>query len=77
MSNAELLSNLAQVARIAALVEHDRSAADDFQVRDLGQVREDFILNSVREIRVLFVVAQIFEWQYRNRLDANLGGPRR
>src|SRR5439155_22992325 len=35
--HAELLADLAQIAWVTGLVEHYRSAADDFQVGDLGK----------------------------------------
>jgi hypothetical protein len=38
MGHAQLLPNLAQIARNAALVLHHRRAADHFQVRDLREV---------------------------------------
>ena len=62
MSDAELLADLRQVALRATFILHDRSAADHFQVRDLRQVGQDFILHAVCEIGVLLVIAQVVEW---------------
>jgi hypothetical protein len=56
-----LLANLAQIPCDPALVLHHRDAADHFQVRDLGQVGEDFILHAVCEISVFFLSAEIFK----------------
>ena len=66
MRHAKLLPNLAQIARCAALVLHDAGAADHFQVRDSGEVGEDFILHAVGEISVLFITAEIFERKHCN-----------
>ncbi len=63
--HAQRLTDFAQIARARFVLPH-RSAADDFQVGDLGQVREDIILDAVREILVLLIVAQIFERQDRD-----------
>ena len=65
VSHSEGQADLAQVAR-ARFVLANRSPADDFQVGDLGQVREDIILDAIREILILLIVAQIFEWQHRD-----------
>ena len=39
------------------------SARNHFEIADLGQTRQDFILNSLGKISVLFVAAEIFEGQ--------------
>src|SRR5215813_15476004 len=44
-----------------------RSARNHFQISDLGETRQDFILYSLDKISVLFVAAEIFERQYRDR----------
>jgi len=66
--HAELLADFAQIALRASFVLHDGGAADDLQIRDSGEVRQDFILHAVSEISVLFVVAQVLERQNCNRL---------
>src|SRR6516225_1688588 len=45
--------------------------ADDLQVGDPAQIRQDLILHAISEIRVLLIVAQIFKWQNRDRLLLN------
>ena len=70
MRHAELLADLAQIARSAGLVLHHAGAADHFQVRDPGQVGEDFVLHAVGEKGVRFFFAQIFE---RKHGDAFFG----
>ena len=74
MGHAELLSDFPQVPRIATLIEHHGSAADHFQIRNLCKIGQNFILHAIREERVLFVAAQIFE---RQNSDALLGNPLR
>ena len=61
MRDAQFLTNLAQVTRQSALVLHYRSAADDFEVGDLCQMRKNFILHTIGEVSVLFVAAQVFK----------------
>jgi hypothetical protein len=61
VSNAQRLTNLSQVTRGRGLVLVYAGAADHFQVGDLGQIGEDFILNAVGEIGVGFVFAQVFK----------------
>jgi hypothetical protein len=36
---------------------------DDLQVRDLREVRQNFVLNTASEERVLLILAPIFKWQ--------------
>ena len=48
MRHAELLPDLAQIARRVALVIHHRGAADHFQVGYLARVGQDLILHARR-----------------------------
>ncbi len=57
MDNPELFSNFAQVPWSAALIAHDGTPADDFQIRDLGQLRQDLILHALDEIGIRFIFA--------------------
>ena len=57
VSNAELLTDLAQISWLAALVLAHGGVADDPQIGDPGQIRQDLILHAVSEVRVLFIVA--------------------
>jgi len=68
MRHTKGISNLAHVP-LAAILRH-AGAADDLQVRNFCQIGQDFILHAVREKRVLFAFAEIFERQNR---DAFLG----
>ena len=52
MRDAQREADLAHVARVAGAVRHDRRAADDLQVGDLGQIGEDFVLDALGEISV-------------------------
>src|SRR2546425_1241487 len=49
VADTELLRDFFEVAGDATFVLHDRSATDYFQILDLGQIREQFILNSVAD----------------------------
>ncbi len=64
--DAKLLTDLSQIARRAAPVLEDRSAADDLQIRDFCQISENLILHAIREVGVLLVVAEVFERQDSN-----------
>ena len=55
--DSQLLRDLAQIACNAALIVQNGGAADDFQVGDLRQVREDFVLHPIGEVRVCFFFA--------------------
>ena len=57
MSGAKLLGDLAKVASRCISVLHNAGATDYFQVGDLGEVREDFILHTVCEVSILLLVA--------------------
>ena len=48
-----------------------RGARDDFQVGDLRQARQDFVLHAFGEISVRLVLAQILERQNRDRFCAD------
>src|SRR5690242_21658600 len=67
MSNPERLANITQIPRCLSLVLRHTCSADYFEVRDLGQISENFILNAVSEKRVLLVIAQTFK---RKHCDA-------
>ena len=67
----KLLSDLAQIARDFCLILHYAGAADHFQVRDLGQARQDFILHAVGEKSVGFLLAQIFKGKNRDAFFRN------
>ena len=60
VSDAERLADFTDVARAGPILAH-RSAADHFQVRDLGQIGQNVVLDTVGKIGVLLIVAQVFE----------------
>ncbi len=72
--DAELLRDLAQIARCPGFVLHHAGAADHFEVRDLRQVGQDFVLHAVGEKRVLLVVAQVFKRQHGDALGRDRCG---
>ena len=73
VGNTERLPDLAQILRLAA-ERHDRCARNYFQVADLRQVRQNIVLNSVGEVSVLLIVAQIFKRKHRDRFVDLAGG---
>src|SRR4029453_36934 len=62
--HAEFARDLAQIPFHTGLVLHDRSPADHFQVGNVRQVSEDFVVNCVGKKRVPRIGTQIFKWQY-------------
>ena len=66
MSDPERLANVLQIPRCRGLVLRHTRSADHFQIGDLGQIRENFILNAVGKKRVLLVIAQIFKRKDRD-----------
>ena len=61
-------ADLGQVALAGVPVLQNRRAADDFQIRDLRQIGEDFVLHAIGEVFVGLVVAQVLEGQDGHRL---------
>src|SRR4029453_16872300 len=66
MRDAERLCDLAQITAGTALVLQCRSAADDFQISSFCQSPDDFVLDSIREVNVLLLTAQIFKRKNSN-----------
>jgi hypothetical protein len=62
MGHTQRVTDLAQVPHARLVLAH-RSPADHFQVRDLGQIRQDIVLDAVGEIFVLLAVTQVLEGQ--------------
>ena len=67
MRHAQLLSDLAQVARGRLAILHHARAADHFQVGDPGEVGENFILHAIGKISVVLVRTQVLKGQDRDR----------
>ena len=74
-ADVEGFADLARIMRLPA-IRHDRGARDHFQVADLGQVRQEIVLDAVSEIGVLRVVAEIRERQDGDRFLETVGGTR-
>ena len=62
---AEFTSHCLQVFWLAFVFGCGR-ARDHLQVADASEFAQDFILNTVREISVRFLFAQILEWENRD-----------
>src|SRR5438046_4856885 len=63
--HAELASYCLQVFR-RAFVFGCRFSRDNLQVADASEFRQDFILNAVGEVSIVWVTAQIVEWENRD-----------
>ena len=61
MRDVKFISDLAQVTFSVGPILHDRSATDDFQVRDPGQVGQDFILHAVGKKCVIGIATSVFK----------------
>src|SRR5436190_21402691 len=72
MCHPEDLANFTQIEFVDLELE-SRSARCHFQVRNLCERVEDFLGNAITEVSGVFVVAQIFEWQYRDAFPGNCG----
>ena len=73
-AHPQLLRDLLQIAGDPGLILHDRSAADYFQILDLGKIRQQLVLDAVSKVSVLFFLAQVFQRQYRDALFTDAGG---
>jgi len=79
IGHTQRATDVAQIP-IRAAILHDRGATDYFEVADLGQARQDIVLNPIGEERIRLVFTQIFERQNRdaflgNALDNGLRRP--
>ena len=71
MRNTQIFCDLAQVSFRTRFIFHHARAADHFQVGNLGEIGEDFVLHASGEKGVFFVLAQIFKWEDGNALVGN------
>src|SRR6266481_4143783 len=71
MRDAELLRDLAQVALHAALILHHRGAADHFEIGQLGEVGQGFILHAVGKKCVVGVATENFKKRKNLGRDLN------
>src|SRR5215468_5801829 len=69
---AKLLRDLGEVGRLA-LIPLRGSTRDHFQIRDLSQPRQDFLLYAIREIGIGFVFTKVFKRQHRDAFLADSG----
>ena len=65
IAHAQLFCDLRQIFRRTAIAR-SRSARDHPKPADPRKRGDDFILNSLREKRVLLIRAEVFERQHRN-----------
>ena len=70
IGHAKLLRDLGEIARFA-LITLGGSAGNDFQIRDLGQACENFLLNPIGEISICFVLTQILKRQHGDAFFRN------
>ena len=68
--DAKLASYGLQVFWFAFVFRYGR-ARDNLEVTDASELRQDFVLNTVGEVRVCFFFAQIFKRQHGNALVGN------
>ena len=71
VSDTECFADLTEVTLDAVFVLHHRSAADDFEVGHFREVGQDLVLNTIGEVGILFVIAQIGERQNGNAFFRN------
>src|SRR5260370_36323721 len=64
MRYSQFVSDLTEIS--FATVIHDTRPADDFQVSDLGQLRQNVVLHTIGKRGVFLLLAQVFKWQYGN-----------
>jgi hypothetical protein len=72
--DAELSPDDAQVALCRIAVAHHGCAADDLQLLDARQAREQIVLDAIGEERVFRVAAHVLERQDGDRFILSLGG---
>src|SRR6266567_8880443 len=63
--DAEFASHRLQVFR-CTFVFGCRFSRDNLQVADASELRQDLILNTVGEVSIVWVTAQIVEWENRD-----------
>ena len=71
MSHPQRLANVPQISRCRRFVLRHTRSANHFQICDLGEIRENFVLNAVGKKRVLLIVAQIFKRKHRDAFLRN------
>src|SRR5437867_10953166 len=64
MRYPQIISDLTEIS--LATVIHDAGPADDFEIGDPRELREDIVLHAIDKRRIAFVVAQIFKRENGN-----------
>ena len=70
VGDAKLPADFRQVSW-RTFVELRGSARDHFEIGNLGQARQDFVLDAVGEVGVILICAQIFERQHGDAFFRN------
>ena len=73
MRHTQSLSDFAKVGLNTVFVLHHRRATDDFEISNLGQIRQDLILNAISEVSILLVIGEILEWEHGDTFLGNGG----
>ena len=68
MRYAECRADFAKVALGTGFVLHHRCAANHFQGGNSGKASEDFILDAISKVSILFLVTQILEREHCDTL---------
>ena len=71
---SQLLRNLSEITRDPTLILHHRSAANHFQIFELGQIGEQFFLNAIGKVSVLFFFTQIVQRKNGNTFVGSRAG---
>ena len=65
VGDPKLLPDFTQIVG-RTLVFLRRTTRNNLKRRDLGEARQNLVLNSFREVGIGFIVAQIIEWEHSN-----------
>src|ERR1700716_1146508 len=71
--DTQRVGDLAHVALRVGSILHDRGAADDFELGNLGQVIENLVLYSLGKKTVVFARTDALEREHGNTPSRNLG----
>ena len=62
------MANRTHIAPISFLISHHARAADDFQVVNVRETRQEIVLNPGSEFGIFFVVTDVLERQHGDAL---------
>ena len=74
MCHTKLLPYLAKIALYPAPVLHHRRTANDLEVGDFCQIRQDFVGHTIGEEGVFLFVAQVLKGQNGDAFSENMRG---